>query len=47
MIIRDNGVGIDEYNLLNTDRLGILGTNEYAYQHGDEIIVENHDEGGV
>jgi PAS domain S-box-containing protein len=47
MIIRDNGVGIDESSIINTDRLGILGMNERAYQHGGDIVVENHDAGGV
>ena len=47
MIVSDNGVGIDESRITNTESLGILGMNERAHQHGGDILIENQEEGGV
>ncbi len=47
MIIRDDGIGIDENKIASTNTLGILGMKERAYQLGGEVMIKNRDEGGV
>ena len=47
MIIKDNGVGIDEEILDDSMSLGLLGVKERARTNGGDVVIMNHDTGGV
>jgi len=47
MIIKDNGVGINEDILDDSMSLGLLGVKERARANGGDVVIMNQDTGGV